>query len=64
MKSSPKPALVFSPRLHVFGHIHEGYGTHRKGATLHVNASICTLAYEPANRPIVFDLESGYATLR
>ena len=29
------------PRLHVFGHIHQGYGWRRVGRTLHVNASNC-----------------------
>lgn len=44
------------PRIHVFGHIHEGYGTQRLGATLFINASICTLRYRPTNPPIVVDL--------
>jgi len=38
------------------GHIHEGYGARAEGATLFVNASTCTLAYNPINPPIVFDL--------
>lgn len=40
----------------VSGHIHEGYGAVREGATLHVNASTCTLRYRPSNPPIIFDL--------
>jgi Icc-related predicted phosphoesterase len=40
------------PTLHVFGHIHEGYGI--LGA--YVNAAICTAEYEPTNLPIVIDL--------
>jgi len=44
------------PRVHVFGHIHEGYGTERIDETLFVNASVCTLAYKPTNAPIVVDL--------
>lgn len=44
------------PRLHVAGHIHEGYSQSREGATLCVNASICTLAYRPTNQPVVLDL--------
>jgi Icc-related predicted phosphoesterase len=44
------------PRLHVFGHIHEGYGTTREGPTTCVNASSCTVDYEPTNPPIVVDL--------
>ncbi len=41
-----------SPKLHVFGHIHCGYG--QQG--VHVNACICNEAYEPVNSPIVVDL--------
>jgi predicted phosphodiesterase len=45
-----------APRLHLFGHIHEGYGSERRGATLHVNASSCTLAYQPLNPAVVIDV--------
>lgn len=45
-----------APRVHVFGHIHEAYGTHVEGRTLFVNASICTLRYQPDQAPIVVDL--------
>jgi predicted phosphohydrolase len=45
------------PRLHVFGHIHEGYGEVTRGETRFVNASNCTLDYAPTNEPIVVDLE-------
>lgn len=44
------------PLYHIFGHIHEGYGTLKKDKTTFVNASTCTLTYEPTNPPIVFDL--------
>jgi predicted phosphodiesterase len=44
------------PRLHVFGHIHEGAGTHVEGGALFVNASNCTVSYQPTNPPIVVDL--------
>ncbi len=43
-------------RLHVFGHIHEGYGTVESGGCQFVNASSCTADYEPVNEPIVVDL--------
>ena len=43
-------------RLHVFGHIHEGYGTTEANGTRFVNASTCTLAYQPINPAIVIDL--------
>jgi predicted phosphohydrolase len=44
------------PRLHVFGHIHEGYGVTRDEHTTYVNASTCTLSYAPTNAPVVIDL--------
>jgi predicted MPP superfamily phosphohydrolase len=44
------------PRLHLFGHIHEGYGRLEEDGTTFVNASLCDLAYEPVNPPIVVDL--------
>ncbi|CAI5773929.1 metallophosphoesterase domain-containing protein 1 [Podarcis lilfordi] len=44
------------PRLHVFGHIHEGYGVMADGTTTYVNASACTVNYQPLNPPIVIDL--------
>ncbi|MBS2038711.1 metallophosphatase domain-containing protein [bacterium] len=47
---------VVQPRLHVFGHIHEAYGQRQLGQTLYVNASCCTLQYEPIQKPIVVDL--------
>lgn len=44
------------PRLHVFGHIHEGYGQTQAGPTLCVNASTCTVDYRALNPPVVIDL--------
>ena len=48
------------PRLkaHVFGHIHEGYGskTWQDKNLLFVNGCTCTSWYQPTNPPIVFDL--------
>ncbi len=44
------------PNLHVFGHIHEGYGQARLGATILVNASNCDADYRPVNPPVVVDL--------
>ncbi len=45
-----------APRLHVFGHIHEGYGEETRDGTRFVNASNCDRFYRPVNRPIVVDL--------
>ena len=44
------------PKLHVFGHIHMGYGRYTFGGTEFVNASLLNEAYRPANDPIVVDL--------
>jgi Icc-related predicted phosphoesterase len=43
------------PALHVFGHIHEGYGRTWEGRTLCVNASTCDAAYRPVNEPVTID---------
>lgn len=43
-------------KLHVFGHIHEGYGIFR-GDYISVNASIMNGEYEPVNKPIRVILE-------
>lgn len=48
------------PKLHVFGHIHSGYGEYGPGYLTHVrfvNAALLNEAYRPANKPIVVDLE-------
>jgi predicted phosphohydrolase len=44
------------PLVHVFGHIHEGYGSVRTRRTLFINAANCTKDYKGINRPFVFDL--------
>lgn len=44
------------PRLHVFGHIHEGYGREERDGTVSVNASACDTRYRPVNPPVVVDL--------
>lgn len=44
------------PRLHVFGHIHEGYGKSQYESIKFANASICDTRYRAVNSPIVVDL--------
>jgi Icc-related predicted phosphoesterase len=46
------------PRIHIFGHIHRGYGTKRNAHTMFYNACICNEEYEPVNKPWVIDLNS------
>ena len=43
-------------RLHVFGHIHSGYGVHEEFGVRFVNASVCDEEYQPTQPPIVIDL--------
>jgi predicted phosphodiesterase len=47
------------PVVHIFGHIHEAYGIYNEAAsgTICINAATCTLAYEPENPPVVFDID-------
>ena len=44
------------PQVHVFGHIHESYGTAKAFGTRFINAGLCNEDYEIVNKPIVFDL--------
>jgi Icc-related predicted phosphoesterase len=46
------------PIVHIFGHIHEGYGAWASPhcPTTFINASICTLQYNPTQGAIVFDV--------
>jgi Icc-related predicted phosphoesterase len=48
--------LDIKPLVHLFGHIHEGYGVGYNDHTAFINASNCTLRYVPKNPPLVFDL--------
>lgn len=45
-----------APRLHIFGHIHGGYGMTYRDKTVFMNASVCTEHYKPTNKPLVIDL--------
>jgi Icc-related predicted phosphoesterase len=54
-----KRVKQISPKIHAFGHIHESYGVYEEGQTIFINASICTLEYQPINLPIVYDWNDG-----
>jgi Icc-related predicted phosphoesterase len=43
------------PKLHVFGHIHEGYGRWKLGPTTFVNASVVDSSMQVAFQPVVVD---------
>lgn len=44
-------------KLHLFGHIHCGYGQKEKFGVRFINASTCDEEYKPTQPPIVIDLE-------
>jgi len=46
---------VIEPPLHIFGHIHEGYGKFTLRNTLFVNASLLNASYKIANEAIVLE---------
>lgn len=48
--------IEIKPRLHVFGHIHEGYGKVICNGVIHVNASIVNEHYEHVNKPTRIEL--------
>ncbi len=51
-----KRVEMICPKLHVFGHIHCGYGQIEKFGTEFVNASNCDEEYNPVNLPVIIDL--------
>jgi Icc-related predicted phosphoesterase len=44
------------PKVHVFGHIHEGYGIVELDGTTYINASLNNRYYRLVNKPIVIDI--------
>lgn len=44
------------PRVHISGHIHQGYGTLDYAGIKFVNACVCDEQYRPVNPPIVIEL--------
>lgn len=44
------------PFYHMFGHIHEGYGTLNKGGVSYINAASVNVLYKPVNKPVQFTL--------
>lgn len=44
------------PKVHIFGHIHEGYGDININDTRFINASVLNEQYALVNQPIVFEL--------
>jgi Icc-related predicted phosphoesterase len=51
--------MLVKPKLHVFGHIHVGYGYKEYKGILFVNASSCNEQYEIVNKPVVVEYKDG-----
>ena len=51
-----KAMLRIQPKLHIFGHIHEGSGIQRVGLTTYINAAIMDRDYDPVNPAREFEL--------
>lgn len=48
-----RPAISrIKPRVHIFGHVHQGYGMRRLNGTLFVNAALAGASYEIEKKPI------------
>lgn len=43
-------------KVHIFGHIHEGYGILKVAGVTYANASICNVRYRPLNAPLVIEV--------
>jgi Icc-related predicted phosphoesterase len=51
-----KAVQRIKPRLHIFGHIHEGHGQVTIDGTTFINASIMNGQYQPVNSPITINI--------
>lgn len=54
--------LRVRPQIHVFGHIHGGYGYRELGGTKFYNASVVNEAYKRRNEPWVVEIQSKAAS--
>jgi Icc-related predicted phosphoesterase len=51
-----RTVLTIKPKYHVFGHIHESYGSIKRTGIQFINASVVNELYELINKPIVFEI--------
>jgi len=47
---------IVKPKVHVFGHIHEAYGSQYNRATHYINASVVNEYYQNVNKPVVVEV--------
>lgn len=45
------------PKVHIYGHIHEGYGTYNLEGVKLINSAVCDHNYQVNNKPIVYNLK-------
>jgi Icc-related predicted phosphoesterase len=45
-----------NPQYHIYGHIHEGYGSYRMFDTFSINASSLDVRYGVSNEPIIIEI--------
>ena len=57
-KELRKKVLEIKPKLHVFGHIHEGYGKLLRNEIIFVNASLFDEKYKGTNDPITVEINA------
>ena len=50
------------PKLHVFGHIHIGYGVYPTADTIFVNAALVNASYQLQNQPLQFQWDGKQMT--
>ncbi len=48
--------LKVKPKIHVFGHIHEGYGILEEDDTFYLNASVLNEKYNMVNKPLILTI--------
>jgi predicted phosphodiesterase len=52
-----------NPLVHIYGHIHEGYGVKVENKTIFVNASSCDRMYNPVNLPQIIEIKEYYGEI-
>ena len=55
---------VIKPKIHVFGHVHSGYGYKFHNGTHFVNASVLNERYNYKNKPITIDWNVEHNTIK
>jgi len=54
--TSALSVMAVPPKHHIFGHIHDSYGTHVGEKTKSYNVAVCNERYQPLNKPTVIEV--------